>query len=349
MKKKTIADKMAEKSFASPEIKKSWTVHMKAFGPILKPAFAEDYQARIHLCAALNHISSKNLPQALLKLNGLQKHLVNDADKAAFFFAMGLFCEYAGKFDEMAALYSQANALHHSFYLPYMKVAKYALDTRDYGVAEENYRAAIGCFTATGPDDQQRRLLGSAYTNLASCLLMMQRLEEAESALSSSRSIYPDAPGRAAVEAAVHALRDDAAQVEACLEILKIHVPAAYDSIRSSTEKILAKTDPQFFAVPVEDGKITAFWTWFSGNASSLKSRLDKQEYEAVMAAIGDHLLEAFPFLEQRPYVALGKNDKGYVIQLKDMYAVGVSEAYARLTAACPADIQNRWMFDVVH
>ena len=67
------------------------------------------------------------------------------------------------------------------------------------------------------------------------------------------------------------------------------------------------------------------------------------------MRAIGEHLLEAFPFLEQRPTVALGKHDTGYVIQLKDMYALGVAEAYAKLTAACPEEIKARWLFDIVH
>ena len=66
------------------------------------------------------------------------------------------------------------------------------------------------------------------------------------------------------------------------------------------------------------------------------------------MRSVGEQLLEAFPFLEQRPTVALGKNDKGYVIQLKDMYALGVADAYARLAAACPENIKERWLFDIV-
>ena len=143
MKKPSPADKKAQKTFNSPQTQQNWAVHMKNYGPILAPAFAEDYQARLHLCAALTHITKKALPQALLKLNSLQKHLVTDADKAAFFFAMGLFCEYAGKYDEMAGLYAQANDLRHTFFLPYLKVAKYALDNRDYSNAEEGYRAAI--------------------------------------------------------------------------------------------------------------------------------------------------------------------------------------------------------------
>ena len=102
-------------------------------------------------------ITGKKLPQALLKLNSLQKNLVTDADKAAFFFAMGLFCEYAGKFDEMAALYNQANDLGHKFYLPYLKAGKYALDTRDYGTAEKNYRAAVSCFSAMALSDKEKQ------------------------------------------------------------------------------------------------------------------------------------------------------------------------------------------------
>lgn len=349
MKKQTIADKLAQKSFASPEIKKSWAVHMKAFGPILKPAFPEDYQARVHLCAALNHISNKNLPQALLKLNGLQKHLVTDADKAAFFFAMGLFCEYAGKFDEMAGLYSQANSLNHSFYLPYLKVAKYALDTRDYGTAEENYRAAIGCFNVTGLDDKDKQLLSSAYTNLASCLLMMQRTAEAEAALNTSRTLIAVAPGRSAPEAILHAIQKDTAALLSDLTNLKTFAPFAYDSIKKSTDKILSGTEPQFFEVPVDVEKIAAFWSWFSGSEACLKEKLDKQEYENVMTDIGHQLLAAFPFLEQRPYVALGKNDRGYVIQLKDQYAVAMIAAYKKLVDACPAEITEHWFFDVVH
>lgn len=349
MKKQSIADKLAQKSFASPEIKKSWAVHMQAFGPILKPAFAEDYQARVHLCAALNHISNKNLPQALLKLNGLQKRLETDADKAAFLFCMGLFFETAGKAEEMIALYTQCNSFGHKFYLPYLKVAKFHLDCCSYDEAEANYRAAIGCFEATGIDGQDKLILGSAYANLSSCLIMMHRCEEADNALATSRSLYPDAPGRAAPESILHALRGETAELEACLNTLKAHAPAAYDSIKKSTGKILDRTDPLFFAVPVEEEKITAFWNWYAESSDNIHKKLDAQEYDAGISAIAAQLLEAFPFLEEAPYVALGKNDRGYVIQLKDMYATGVMDAYRKLLNACPEDVKARWQFDVVH
>lgn len=349
MKKPSIADKKAQKMLNDPQFQKNWAAHMKSFGPVLKDAFAEDPASRVALCAALTHITGKKLPQALLKLNSLQKNLVTDADKAAFFFAMGLFCEYAGKFDEMAALYNQANDLGHKFYLPYLKAGKYALDTRDYGTAEKNYRAAVTCFPGMALTDKEKQLLASAHTNLASCLLMMHRPEEAEAALTASRKILPMFPGAAAPEALLHALRGQTAQMLSSLESLKTMAPFAYDSIKKSADQILAGTEPQFFAVPVAQEKIDGFWNWFAGAEADLKAKADKQEYDTVMTAVGEHLLEAFPFLEQRPGTALGKNDQGYVIQLKDMYATGVIEAYAKLMENCPEAVKSRWQFHVVH
>ena len=341
-------DKKTQKLLNDPKFLQNWAKHMKSFGPILKDAFADDPQARVTLCAALTHITGKNQPQALLKLNSLQKHLHTDADKAAFFYAMGLFCEYAGKYDEMAALYNQAGDLRHGFYLPYLKAGKYALDHRDYTSAEKNYRAAIGCLSHPA-DDKEKQFLGSAYTNLGSCLVMMHRCTEADAALESSRKILPMFPGRAAPEAILHAVRGEKAQMTVCLETLKILAPFAYDSIKKSTDNILAGTEPQFFSVPLDPGKINAFWNWFCSAESDLKTKLDKQEYDAVMASVGDQLLTAFPFLESRPAVTLGKNDRGYVIQLSDMYATGIMEAYGKLTAACPEDLASRWLFPIVH
>ena len=69
-KKQTLADKLAKKTFDSPVIQKSWLAHMQVFGPILENAFVEDYQARIHLVAALNYISNRKISQGLAKLKG---------------------------------------------------------------------------------------------------------------------------------------------------------------------------------------------------------------------------------------------------------------------------------------
>ena len=207
MKKLSLADKLAKKSFENAQFQKSWAVHMQAFGPILEPAFAEDYQAKIHLTAALNHLSAKNTAQALPKLQLLEKHIETDVDRTAWLFFMGLYHEISGDADQMLSYYTWANLYGHGFYLPYMKAAKFFLSKRAFDRAAENYRAAIDCLNAAAPGPQTALLLGSAYANLASCMIGLQRCDEAEAALESSRNICPNLPGRDAVEEILQATR----------------------------------------------------------------------------------------------------------------------------------------------
>ena len=146
MKKETLADKLARKTFQSRAFQKSWNIHVQAFGPILEPAFTEDYQARVHLTAALNLLSQQKLVEALQKLQALQEKCVCDADNAAVLFCMGVAFEMAGRQDEMLEYYSGANSCGHGFYLPYLKTARLFLDSCAYEKAAENYLAAIRCF-----------------------------------------------------------------------------------------------------------------------------------------------------------------------------------------------------------
>ena len=64
---------------------------------------------------------------------------------------------------------------------------------------------------------------------------------------------------------------------------------------------------------------------------------------------IAKELLTTFPFLEEIPNVGLGKNAAGYVLELKDYYAVGIVDAYEKLLALCPTEIKERWQFVVAH
>ena len=46
---------------AEEKIKMNWEVHRQAFGPILEPAFQENQEVRLKLCAALNYISRREV------------------------------------------------------------------------------------------------------------------------------------------------------------------------------------------------------------------------------------------------------------------------------------------------
>ena len=349
MKKESLADKLARKSFESAAFQQSWQVHLRAFGPILEPAFEGNYQAKVHLCAGLNHISKKQIPQGLTTISKLDKFVQTDADKCAYAFFLGLCCELSGKQDQMVALYTMANQFGHKLYLPYLNVGKFYLNGRMYEKAEENYRSGIECFTGTGLSEQDKIILGSAYGNLASCLLQMHRYEEAEEALNTSRSLQPVAPGRAAIEAPLYALRGEAEKVNACLETLKAHAPAAVQALQETTDRILAKTDPLFFPQQLDEEKIAAFWNWFGDYEDTLKGLLSQEDYEEALTPVGEKLLETFPFLEEIPNVALGKNEQGWVIRLQDLYAVAVMDAYEKLLEACPQYLKDAWQFDVAH
>ena len=335
MKKETLADKLARKTFQSNSFRQSWNIHVQAFGPILEPAFAEDYQARVHLTAALNLISRQKLGEALQKLQALQIKCTCDADRAAVLFCTGVVFEMAGRQEEMLEYYSRANSCGHNFYLPYLKTAKLFLESCAYEKGAENFLAAIRCFGDGGHTEQERVILGAAYANYGTCLTMMHRYSDAEAALAASRELSPATPGRAAAEVILYALRGSAAQVEQCLEALRQQSPELYDSLRERTDKILARTDPLFFPVEVDETKIALFWQWFTGCEAELNGMLERREYEAAVTQVAQMMLQTFPFLEEQPYIALGKNEEGYILEIHDMYAVAVMQAYKTL-------LQNR-------
>ena len=146
MKKETFAEKLARKSFESAAIQKSWQVHIQAFGPILEPAFTDNYQARIDLTAALNYISNREVDKGLKKLQLIENACSTDEDRAALLFCMGLCFEMANSKDDMVAYYREAGNYGHGFYLPYLKIAKAAQNDAAFEIAEENYKKAIQFF-----------------------------------------------------------------------------------------------------------------------------------------------------------------------------------------------------------
>ena len=64
---------------------------------------------------------------------------------------------------------------------------------------------------------------------------------------------------------------------------------------------------------------------------------------------MAEKLLETFPFLEETPNVALGKNEQGWIIRLQDLFAVAVMDAYEKLMSACPEEVKENWQFDIAH
>lgn len=347
MKKETIADKIARKSFDSAKFQQSWQVHMQAFGPILEPAFVEDYQAKVHLTAALNFISERNVNKGMAKLQEVKKHIVTDEDKALYLFVAGLCYEMAGDLPRMTELYDCANEYEHSFYWPYIKAAKFHQKCLEYDIAVNDYVAAMNCFEGKDLSEQEKLIVASVHTNMATCLTMMHEYEYAVHCLEEASGLGVKIPDSASVEAVLFAAMGEKEKAENIL--VQLDGSPVYDHIRKTVESILNKTNPAFFPVETDVAKIEAFWNWFVEYCPILEKRLDDQQYEEGMTPISEKLLETFPFMEEPPFVALGKNEKGYVIELRDMYFVAVKDAFDKLLEACPEEVLGQWQFVVLN
>lgn len=248
MKKDSLADKIAKKTFESDNFQKSWMVHKRAFAPILDPAFVEDYQTRIHLAAALNDISKWNTKGGHKKLKSIRDACVNDTDHAAWHFFMGLGYEMAGNKEQMYAFYKQAGEYGHRFYLPYLKIAKYAYSTEDFDTAVENYRKGIDCLEGEEPDERNKLYLASAYSNYATCLIMVHRLEDAEAALNRSTEILPDVSGRSATAAILYAAMGDRQKADAYLAETAKESQQLAEAVGEQVRQIFDGTHPHFSA-----------------------------------------------------------------------------------------------------
>lgn len=344
MKKETIAEKMARKAFLSENFQQQWAVHMGAFGPILEPAFAEDYASRVHLLAALNHLSRRDVKNGLKKLEQLRDKCVTNADKAAWLFFMGLGFEFAGAREQMLSCYRSAGDFGHRFYMPYLKLAKFFQQGCLYDRAEENYRLTIGCFDGTGLSEADRRILGSAYTGLATVLTMMHRYEEANGALESSRQLWPDAPGRAAAEAVLYAVLGETEKMEASLSTLQGHAPEVYPSVADMAKRIREGNEPLFCPMNVEEEMIAAFWAWF-------REKREELEDDEFRMLIGEWLQrELFPIDRTEIEPEFLREEDGKIrVLLPDYYAAALNHGYEQLLESCPAELKDGWIFEIVH
>lgn len=226
-------------------LRQSWEVHRQAFGPILEPAFAENPQVRILLINALNHISRRDMKRGLELLKELHPHCIYDEDRAAWAFFVGLCFEMGGAQKQMLEWYEKAGAFGHRFYLPYLKLAKAAHAAARFDQALKYYKTAIDCLLEMPEQDQDEIMLGSAYTNLTSCLTMLHRYPEADAAWKQAQN-YPLQPNADATAAILYAAMGNGEKVAVHLGRLKENYPAWVAQTQEMTRQILNGTHPAF-------------------------------------------------------------------------------------------------------
>lgn len=226
-------------------LRQSWETHRQAFGPILEPAFQENPQVRIILINALNHISRREIKEGMDLLKQIHQYCVYDEDRAAWTFFVGLGFEMAGAREQMLQWYSAAGEYKHRFYLPYLKLAKAAHTGGEYDKAGNYYQLAIDCLLEMDDNEKDDIILGSAYTNLCSCLTMLHLYQAAEKAWESAAR-YPLQPGADATAAIMYAAMGEREKCAAHLAMLEQKQPAWAGQTRAMTQQILLGLHPSF-------------------------------------------------------------------------------------------------------
>ena len=226
-------------------LQQSWEVHRQAFGPILEPAFAENQQVRILLINALNHISRREVKRGMEILKEIHPHCIYDEDKAAWAFFVGLCFEMGGAREQMLEWYEKAGEIGHRFYLPYLKLAKAAHSATHFEKAKRYYQTAIECLLEMPENDKDGIILGSAYTNLTSCLTMLHQYPAAESVWKEAEK-YPMQPGADATAAILYAAMGNAEKTATYIEKLKEKFPAWVAQTQTMTQQILEGRHPAF-------------------------------------------------------------------------------------------------------
>ncbi len=333
---------------ADEMLRHSWEVHRQAFGPILEPAFSENQQVRIQLTAALNHISRREIKRGFELLQSIKESCLYPADNAAWFFFMGLCFEMAGAQDQMAVCYQKAGTFGHRFYLPYLKVARYAHLQAQFDLAEQNYRTGISCLLEMEEEERDNVVLASAYTNLTSCLTMMHRYDRAEQALAKAAEL-PVQPGSTATAAILFAASQKAERAALCIKALQAQRPDLVEQTQTMVDQILAGEHPHFSPVFFEQQGIAEFWQWFVQNEKDFCCLPGQEQYRQAMDSLGQWMKKLFPFLEREPRLAIGRKEEKWELLFSDFYAVGLNFGYLRLLSARPKELDDRWKFRIVH
>ena len=150
-----------------------------------------------------------------------------------------------GAQEQMLKWYAKAGEIGHRFYLPYLKLAKAAHSAAQFEKAKCYYETAIDCLLEMSEDDKDEIVLGSAYTNLTSCLTMLHQYPEAEKAWNTAQQ-YPAQSGADATAAILYASMGNAEKTAQHIENLKVKFPSWVAQTQEMTEQILSGIHPAF-------------------------------------------------------------------------------------------------------
>ena len=216
----------------------SWDNHMASFGPILAPACIDNFEAKIHLTAALNNFGRREFEKGFTKLSLLKDMCKNDSDCAAWFFCMGLAFELSGMKDEMFRYYNECIKYEPNFSLPYLMVAKCAHAEGNPAFAEKYYEKAVQLIEEEHLPVQTPHIIASIYVNYFSCLTSIGKYSEAEFFLKKSEELLPDFTERLHYAAILYAYMGNREKYNEYMLLLKNENTALYNATKKLIEEL---------------------------------------------------------------------------------------------------------------
>ena len=356
--RRTIRNKCASLLLKSRKVSdgfdRAWSTHSRMFGDIMEPAFSDDSAARLELVSALNLMSAGRHSAAARKLERLFDSCRSDEDLAAWHFFMGVCCEKMGLIDMATVYYGESAEREPEFYMVYLMLAKCLHAQRHYEAAANVYFKTIDAILSRPKKDEvpavrEAPLLGSVHGNLASCLIMMRRYDDAEFELYEAQR-YDYAPPQLLVTwATLYAATGRRAQAAEKMSELKKKAPELEASSALSIREIIEQKNSHFAPRPIDGEKLGRFWGWFCENAERLKSLAFGMPSPALMKEVYEHVSGIFDAIVEKPGFEFGRDGAKARMSFFDNYNLTFELWLGRLVDTAPRSLRSDWSFYSVH
>ena len=333
---------------------RAWSTHSRMFGDIMEPAFADDKASRLELASALNLMSAGKHSTGARKLEKLFDACRADEDFAALNFFMGVCCEKMGLTDMATVYYGESAKREPEFYMVYLMLAKCLHSQRHYEAAVNTYLKTLDAILSRPKKDEVPAvrvspLLGSVHGNLASCLIMMRRYDDAEFELYEAQR-YDYAPPQLLVTwATLYAATGRKAQAAEKMSRLREISPELEASSALSIREIMEQKNSHFAPRIIDGEKLSRFWDWFCKNADKLKLLAFGMPSPALMKEVYEQVSSIFDAVVEKPGFELGRDGIKARMSFFDNYNLTFELWLGRLVDTAPRSLRDDWSFYSVH
>ena len=332
----------------------AWYVHCRMFGDILEPAFADDAAARLELTAVLNLLTRGQTFSGLRKLEKLHRCCETDEDYAAWFFFMGVCYDRMGMHGQAAVMLTQSAKYEPQFYMVYLMLAKFLHSEKDYDAALGTYMHTIEKVEDkpkrdTVPMVRDEPLIGSIHGNMANCLVMMRRFDDAEYELYEAERFGYDQPMLNLTWAALYAATDRKQLAREKMTKLREELPDVESSTVLMIQEILKQKNSRFYPQKVDATKLDEFWRWFSEHEKEICSALDGRASQLVFAQLQNQLNGIFEGKGEMPQFNFSRDGRKRGLSFRDNYNLTFEIWLEKLADCAPEGLREDWSFYAVH